>query len=1031
MSSDRKRSRAGRLVGAWLLAIHAGTAAYAADTPGQQRLYAGATSMLARGLDDLAADEFRAYLEAAENGEFAEEARYGLAVALRRLGEPAEALRVLSELAPDPEFAHDFDARQLRGRLLFSQGEHEAAAESLGSVLKDYPDRATVPLHDMHVEALARAGSFAAARDLVTELGEGGLSARGAFFAGFALENLGELSRASAWYERAATSDALQSRALFRAAIAADQGGATQRAIALYDRLADFGSDDREADALYNAALLLDRQGDLEGAVRRLRRVLQSDARSESGRLSRVLLGSILVATDPEEAVTVLKPIADSAQAGWVPEASYWLARAAIALEQPGTAVRLLESSRAGLPERLKISATFDLAVAVELSGDQKRAAELYRSLLSDSNPEDVRRSASEGLARVALGRGEYDQALEAVAAASESSADLGRFEIAALFGSGAYRQCITRSEDWLRKWGAQSGEHALEIAFYRAMASYEHMPFDRARPLLEPFAESRPLPEQYRPAVLALGYGLFDSQEYERASEVLGAYAAFGSGASDRAGALLRWGIACARIDASNQASDVLEVLLREHSESEEAARAAYELGVLAEGLGEGGRAAEYLRLAVGSMEAGALFESDAYRRLGRIVLDSGQGEEAAQLFERAGRSDDEAALAARLDLAMLRAQQGENQEALRILVGLSEQAESPGMSTIRVRALQQAGACYSELGRYEESVRALSMAYELESDAEVQPEIGYQLALALHASGRERDAQKIFESLRDAAGVIGWSASLERAKTQQDDAEKRQLYASLLEEVPDGIDSVLLEQLRYEIGILAFGDGDPEAALRALSEPLDSLSEEERASAAVVSARALLGLGRSREAAATLEAAAQMPDPFRGRALLLRGEAFAESQDWGSSRRAYETYLSEVSGGADVDAARFGVAWSHENDGEAESALPLYLAVAETGDPELAARALFQAGECLFALDRLEDAVRTFIQVDARYAQPEWAAASLYEAGRCLEQLGRRRDAVEMYRDLTERFPSTEWARMAQARMGTPDSNGFPREN
>jgi TolA-binding protein len=94
-------------------------------------------------------------------------------------------------------------------------------------------------------------------------------------------------------------------------------------------------------------------------------------------------------------------------------------------------------------------------------------------------------------------------------------------------------------------------------------------------------------------------------------------------------------------------------------------------------------------------------------------------------------------------------------------------------------------------------------------------------------------------------------------------------------------------------------------------------------------------------------------------------------------------------------------------------------YAKVTATHQGPTAARAQFQIGECLFAQNKHEEAVRELLKVDILYAYPEWSAAALYEAGRCFEALNQPDKAREQYRQVREKHAQTQWAGLAAKRL------------
>ncbi|MCA9307705.1 MAG: tetratricopeptide repeat protein, partial [Phycisphaerales bacterium] len=161
---------------------------------------------------------------------------------------------------------------------------------------------------------------------------------------------------------------------------------------------------------------------------------------------------------------------------------------------------------------------------------------------------------------------------------------------------------------------------------------------------------------------------------------------------------------------------------------------------------------------------------------------------------------------------------------------------------------------------------------------------------------------------------------------------------------------------------------------------------------------------------------------------ALLRLGEAHAALQQWALSEDACREFLDRF-GDADLwFHARFGLGWARENQGRRAEAIEAYREVVAAHEGPTAARAQFQIGECLYADDKYDEAIRELLRVDILYAYPEWSAAALYEAGRCFEALGRSSEAREQYGQVVSRFGETSWATLASERLKILTPEGVP---
>lgn len=187
---------------------------------------------------------------------------------------------------------------------------------------------------------------------------------------------------------------------------------------------------------------------------------------------------------------------------------------------------------------------------------------------------------------------------------------------------------------------------------------------------------------------------------------------------------------------------------------------------------------------------------------------------------------------------------------------------------------------------------------------------------------------------------------------------------------------------------------------------------------SARLMCGQAFLAANRAADAIAPLEAlvASDPPAELAEPALLALSQAHASLGAWKVSEDAAIRHIARLPDAPRSAQAKFAIAWPREERGEHASAIEAYTPIANSGDGETAARSQFQIGECLFALNRYNDAVREFLKVDMLFTQPAWRSAALFEAGRCFVGLGRDDDARRQFDELLERFPDSTWAAPAR---------------
>jgi TolA-binding protein len=155
---------------------------------------------------------------------------------------------------------------------------------------------------------------------------------------------------------------------------------------------------------------------------------------------------------------------------------------------------------------------------------------------------------------------------------------------------------------------------------------------------------------------------------------------------------------------------------------------------------------------------------------------------------------------------------------------------------------------------------------------------------------------------------------------------------------------------------------------------------------------------------------------------ALIRRGECEALTDRWKESQASCAAFIRQYGNAKHklLPRAEFGLGWALENQKDYARAIEAYRQVtAGKGKDALAARCQFQIGECLFASDKLDQAVKEFILVETTYAIPEWTARAILELGRVREAQDREDEAMDRYKEVIKRFPDTTAAGVAKTRL------------
>ncbi len=190
---------------------------------------------------------------------------------------------------------------------------------------------------------------------------------------------------------------------------------------------------------------------------------------------------------------------------------------------------------------------------------------------------------------------------------------------------------------------------------------------------------------------------------------------------------------------------------------------------------------------------------------------------------------------------------------------------------------------------------------------------------------------------------------------------------------------------------------------------------------------AEAALRLDRSAVAEpifAVLATEPPKPSDPEGFARLIRGrhvQSLVGMKRWQDALAQAEALKAELPAQdptvADLDFARGRALLGLARPADARTAFQAVINARKGGD--LAAQAHLLRGETYFHEDRFREALTEFLKVDILYDAPRWQAAALLEAGKVYERLAQWGDAAETYERLRSRFPDDPHIPEANTRL------------
>ncbi len=1023
------------LAAACIAAAIAGTspAAQAQADEDALRSYYTANGLLNRGLYEEAIPEYKAFLATDPDGQELATARYGLALSLSQLGRTEEALAHLADLDPPDDFPFRFEADLLHGQLLYTLQRFDEAGRVLGRLVRrsaPHEDPRAAEAAGLWIECLHREGKHEEAVQRARELVPGSARADGEFgraalFAALSMDALGDHGDALGTLRPLlGRDDDIGHNAVLAAAGMLVRRGDLDEAAAQYERLVSLDDPRWSPAAQLGLARVRRARGETSEALALLRDLLGQDLDPATAAEARLELGIALVESGEHEAGR--RELAQlGAESGSADRAAYWGAKSLLRAGDAERAAAALRECLDTFPDSgMRPEMLYDLGVALQGAGDAKGALAAFDLLLRERPDHRLAQSAQLAAAATLLQLGDFEgalararsieadapEAIEAALVLAEAEAMLGRHERAA-----------ERLRDWL-------GEHddlpSADRARYRlALSLAATGDLAGAESVGAPLLDSDDVDERFLPGLLALGDAEFEDERWDRAEHWY--RRAVERGAVPTEAAQLKLGLALARQGRHADAAQAFAAAAESDAGGDAALQALFELGQvrLLAGDDEGAREAftELLERGPESRFAGY-----ALHHLGGIAERAGDAETAAALYATAASSSDDLRVSALRDQARA-SLAGEDYDALD---RLASESDDPDLRAFAAIAAARRGDLRAGAAQLRKALGSRGLSDDVRRSAL------FELAWCQRRLGDDDDALATLTALCEEQATDRFTiyGALEAASLELDAGRASQaepwlgMAANTLEKEPSLAEPPMRAQLGYRLAQLDAAAGRHQEVI----DRLERFAQDHPESALAPAADLLLGdayvaLDRARDAVRAYERAAGAGTGDLTPAATLRlGDALARAGMWAESREQFEEFLSKHADSPHAYEARFGIGWALEHEGRHEEAREAYSAVVASHKGPTAARAQFQIGECLFAEEKFDEAVRELLRVDILYDYPEWSAAALYEAGRAFEQLRKFGEARRQFRDTIDRFPDSDWAPLARERLDRLASAG-----
>jgi len=308
---------------------------------------------------------------------------------------------------------------------------------------------------------------------------------------------------------------------------------------------------------------------------------------------------------------------------------------------------------------------------------------------------------------------------------------------------------------------------------------------------------------------------------------------------------------------------------------------------------------------------------------------------------------------------------------------------------------------------------------------DSEFADQALYEWAWCERKQKKDADAAKLYERFlnkyRESSLVVKVQSEL--AELNLKSGEQDMVIERLTKALAAVKEEALQEDLRYQLATAHFSKGDYENSARMFEELLIKYPDSKlRASMCFQAGESRYKL-KETVIALTHFAEGMKQDnlkPVLAESMLMRlAEMQSSTADHPSAYKSYRNFINRFPESRWKRNAQFGLAWSLENSDKPGEAIRNYAPLLESDKVVdlWTVRARFQTGECYFNMQKYEEAVKEFLNVEIQYKKyPAWQAKGILEIGRVLLAQNKRGDAKERFKDVITRYPNEKAAIVAR---------------
>jgi TolA-binding protein len=338
--------------------------------------------------------------------------------------------------------------------------------------------------------------------------------------------------------------------------------------------------------------------------------------------------------------------------------------------------------------------------------------------------------------------------------------------------------------------------------------------------------------------------------------------------------------------------------------------------------------------------------------------------------------------------------------------------------------RLVYYAGLALARQKQWDQALVHFKRIAEKFADSEFADQALYEWAWCDRRSKREKEAIVRYEKLLadHPASPLAVKVQSELAELNLESGAEDKVIAQLTATLEKVKDEKLRADIRYQLASAHFKKGDHKTAATRFEALLKDYPDSALLASILFQAgESRLKLGETITARDHFAAA----NIVKGGAASLKesitmrlAETQALTSQHGEAKTTYASFIKLFPESRWARNARFGLAFATENGGASANAIPEYKKLLDDPKVDLwTVRSRFQTGECLFNLQKYEEAVTEFVNVEINYTKyPAWQAKSVLEIGRVLIAQKKNEQAAERLKDVIRRFPKEKAALVAQ---------------